>query len=161
MKEIKNERSREAQGRRAGFVSQVIALVLDAAWILLEYFVVLVIVAVLRGLFTSESFHLPKPDTWVSVIALFVIGVATLEAAWSGAGRTPGMGLIGLRVVAADGTRLGSRRAFWRAVVVLATLGLLVVTALFSRTNRSLYDKWCGSSVIYEWRPGNSVTSSS
>jgi uncharacterized RDD family membrane protein YckC len=161
VKEIKNERSREAQGRRAGFVSQVIALALDAAWILLEYFVVLVIFTVVRGLFTSESFHLPKPDTWVSVVALFVIGVATLEAAWSGAGRTPGMGLIGLRVVAADGTRLGSRRAFWRAVVVLATLGLLVVTALFSRTNRSLYDKWCGSSVIYEWRPGNSVTSSS
>ena len=49
MKEIKNERSREAQGRRAGFVSQVIALVLDAAWILLEYIVVLAIFAVLRG----------------------------------------------------------------------------------------------------------------
>ena len=159
MKEIKNKRSREAQGRRAGFVSQAIALVLDGAWILLEYIVVLAIFAVLRGLFTSASFHLPKPATWVSVIALFVIGVATLEAAWSGAGRTPGMGLIGLRVVAADGTRLGSRRAFWRAVLVLGTLGLLVVTTLFSRTNRSLYDKWCGSSVIYEWRPGNSVAS--
>jgi uncharacterized RDD family membrane protein YckC len=161
VKEIKNERSREAQGRRAGFVSQVIALALDAAWILLEYFVVLVIFTVVRGLFTSESFHLPKPDTWVSVVALFVIGVATLEAAWSGAGRTPGMGLIGLRVVAADGTRLMSRRAFWRAVLVLGTLGLLVVTTLFSRTNRSLYDKWCGSSVIYEWRPATPSSASS
>jgi hypothetical protein len=44
-------------------------------------------------------------------------------------------------------------------VLVLGTLGLLVVTSLFSRTNRSLYDKWCGSSVIYEWRPGNSIAS--
>jgi len=161
VKEIKNERSREAQGRRAGFVSQAIAVVLDAGWILLEYFVVLVIVAVLRGLFTSASFHLPKPATWVSVVALFVIGVATLQAAWSGAGRTPGMGMIGLRVVAADGTRLGSRRAFWRAVLMVGTLGLLVVTSLFSRTNRSLYDKWCGSSVIYEWRPATPSSSPS
>ena len=40
-----------------------------------------------------------------------------------------------------------------RAVLVVGTLGLLVVTSLFSRTNRSLYDKWCGSSVIYDWRP--------
>jgi uncharacterized RDD family membrane protein YckC len=161
VKEIKNERSREAQGRRAGFVSQAIALVLDFAWILLEYVVVLAIFGVVRGLFTSATFHMPKPDTWVNLVALFVIGVATLEAAWSGAGRTPGMGLIGLRVVAADGTRLGSRRAFWRAVLAVATLGLLVVTSLFSRTNRSLYDTWCGSSVIYDWRPGNSVASSS
>ena len=159
MKEIKNERSREAQGRRAGVVSQVLALVLDAGWILAEYVVLLAMFSVLRGLFTSASFQLAKPDTWVSVVLLFVIGVATLDSAWSGAGRAPGMGLLGLRVVAVDGTRLGSRRAFWRAVLVVGTLGLLVVTALFSRTNRSLYDKWCGSSVIYEWRPGNSVPS--
>ena len=160
MKEIKNERSREAQGRRAGVVSQVLALVLDAGWILIEYVVVLVVFAIVRGLFTSASFHIPKPDTWVSIVALFVIGVATLEAGWSGTGRAPGMGLLGLRVVAADGTPLGSRRAFWRSVLVVGTLGLLVVTSLFSRTNRSLYDKWCGSAVIYDWRPSTPSTPS-
>ena len=153
MKEIKNARSRQAQGTRAGFVSQVIVMVLDAGWILIEYVLVLVLVAIVRGLFTSASFHLPKPDSWVSLVALYVIGIATLEAGWSGTGRAPGMGLLGLRVVAADGSRLGSRRAFWRAVLVMSTLGLLLVTTLFSRTNRSLYDRWCGSSVVYEWRP--------
>ena len=52
----------------------------------------------------------------------------------------------------ADGTRLSPRRAFWRAVLMVATLGLLVITSLFSRTNRSLYDQWCGSAVVYDWR---------
>jgi uncharacterized RDD family membrane protein YckC len=152
VKEIKNERARAAQGTRTGFVSQAMAVVLDGAWILAEYFVLLVVFGIVRGLFTAATFDVPKPDTWVSVIALFAIGVATLESAWSGAGRAPGMGLLGLRVVAADGARLSPRRSFWRAVLVVATLGLLVVTALFSRTNRSLYDRWCGSAVIYEWR---------
>jgi uncharacterized RDD family membrane protein YckC len=153
VKEIKNARSRQAQGTRAGFVSQVIAVVLDAGWILIEYVLLLLLVALVRGLFTSATFHLPKPATWVNIVALYVIGVATLEAGWSGTGRAPGMGLLGLRVVAADGSRLGSRRSFWRAVLVMSTLGLLLVTSLFSRTNRSLYDKWCGSAVVYDWRP--------
>ena len=153
MKEIKNPRSREAQGRRAGFVSQALAIVLDAGWILGEYFLLLLIFAFVRGLFTSSGFAVPRPPGWASILFLFVIGVATLEAAWSGTGRAPGMGLLGLRVVAADGSPLGPRRAFWRAVLVVGTLGLLVVTSLFSRTNRSLYDTWCGSSVIYDWRP--------
>lgn len=155
MKEIKNTRSREAQGTRAGFVSQAIALVLDAAWILLEYLVLLLVFDIVRGLFTSHAFAMPKPPWWFSIIALFVIGVGTLEAGWSGSGRAPGMGVLGLRVVSDDGTRLSPRRAFWRAVLVVSTLGLLVVTSLFSRTNRSLYDKWCGSAVIYDWRAGS------
>jgi uncharacterized RDD family membrane protein YckC len=153
VKEIKNERARAAQGRRAGFVSQAIAFALDAGWILLEYVALLAFVAVIRGLFTSESFHIPKPDAWVSVVALVVIGVATLEAAWSGTGRAPGMGLLGLRVVAGDGSRLGRRASFWRAVVMVPTLGLGLVTVLFSRRNLSVYDRMCGSAVAYDWRP--------
>lgn len=157
MKEIKSERSRTAQGTRAGFVSQAFAGVLDAAWILLEWFLVLLVIAVLRGLFTSNPFAIPKPESWVSVVALFVIGVATLEAAWSGSGRAPGMGLLGLRVTAADGTALHPRQAFWRAVLTVATLGLGLVTVLFSRTNRSVYDHLCRSAVVYDWRPETAV----
>jgi uncharacterized RDD family membrane protein YckC len=157
VKEIKSERSRTAQGTRAGFVSQAFAGVLDAAWILLEWLLILLVFAVLRGLFTSHPFEIPKPESWVSGIALFVIGVATLEAAWSGSGRAPGMGLLGLRVTATDGAALGSRRAFWRAVVTVGTLGLGLVTVLFSRTNRSVYDHLCGSAVVYDWRPETAV----
>jgi uncharacterized RDD family membrane protein YckC len=153
VKEIKNDRARAAQGRRAGFVSQAIAFALDVGWILVEYVVVLALFGLVRGLFTSESLHIPKPDTWVSIVALFVIGVATLEAAWSGTGRAPGMGLLGLRVVASSGIRLRSRASFWRAVLMVATLGLGLVTVLFSRSNRSVYDHVCGSAVVYDWRP--------
>ena len=39
-----------------------------------------------------------------------------------------------------------------RAVLVILTLGLGVVTVLFSRRNKSLYDMVCSSSVVYGWR---------
>ena len=39
-----------------------------------------------------------------------------------------------------------------RAVLVVLTLGLGVVTVLFSRRNKSLYDMVCGSAVVYAWR---------
>jgi uncharacterized RDD family membrane protein YckC len=155
VKEIKNTRSRSAQGTRAGFVSQALAAALDAGWILLEYVGVLLVFSLVRGLFTSHAFEFVRPAVWVNIVSLCVIGVATLEAAWSGSGRAPGMGLLGLRVVAAEGTKLTPPRAFWRAVIVVSTVGLLIVTALFSRTNRSLYDRWCGSAVVYDWRAGS------
>jgi uncharacterized RDD family membrane protein YckC len=157
VKEIKNPRSRAAQGTRAGFVTQAIAGVLDAAWILLEWISLLAFFAILRFLFTSNPFEIPRPATWVNAIALFVIGVATLDAAWSGSGRAPGMGVLGLRVTAVDGTALRSRRSFWRAVVTVGTLGLGLVTVLFSRSNRSVYDHLCGSAVVYDWRPESAV----
>ena len=63
------------------------------------------------------------------------------------------MAFVGLRIVQAAGRALPARRAFWRAVIVIPTLGLGVVTVLFSKRNKSLYDMVCGSAVIYSWRP--------
>jgi uncharacterized RDD family membrane protein YckC len=82
-----------------------------------------------------------------------VIGVALLSSAWSGSGRAPGMAVLGLRVVGRDGERLSSRRAFWRAVLAVVTLGLGVLWVLVSKRNKSIYDIVCGSAVVYAWRP--------
>jgi uncharacterized RDD family membrane protein YckC len=94
----------------------------------------------------------------LNAVIVFVIGVILLWSAWSGSGRAPGMALLGLRVVARDGERLSSRRAFWRAVIGVPTLGLGVIWVLVSKKNKSLYDIVCGSAVIYEWRPRLSET---
>jgi uncharacterized RDD family membrane protein YckC len=54
--------------------------------------------------------------------------------------------------VGRDGRRLSSRRAFWRAVLGVLTLGLGVLWVLVSKKNKSLYDIVCGSAVVYDWR---------
>jgi uncharacterized RDD family membrane protein YckC len=150
--EIRNERSREAQGRRAGFVSQALATALDAVVIFALDFAVLTIVGFVRFLVNGDSFEVPQAGPGGNATLVYVIGVLLLWSSWSGSGRAPGMALIGLRVVGKDGGRLSSRRAFWRAVLAVLTVGLGVVTVLFSKRNRSLYDMICGSAVVYDWR---------
>ena len=100
---------------------------------------------------TLRALGLDGPLTGVLAI-IVVIGVLLLWSAWSGSGRAPGMGLIGLRVVGRDGEQLSSGRAFWRAVLGVLTLGLGVVWVLVSKKNKSIYDILCGSAVVYEWR---------
>jgi uncharacterized RDD family membrane protein YckC len=155
VKEIKSERAREAQGQRAGFVSQAIGVALDAAVIVVLDFVVLAAFGFLRFLVTGDSYQMPQPGPWLNALIVFLIGVFLLWSAWSGSGRAPGMAALGLRVVGRDGQRLSSRRAFWRAVLGVLTLGLGVLWVLVSKKNKSLYDLICGSAVVYEWRPSS------
>jgi uncharacterized RDD family membrane protein YckC len=153
-REIRHERARAAQGQRAGFVSQAVAGALDAGWIMVVDFVALAVVGFLRFLVTGEKYRLPQPGPGWNALLVIVIGVLLLWSAWSGSGRAPGMGVIGLRVVGRDGHQLSSRRAFWRALLGVVTLGLGILWVLVSKKNKSLYDIVCGSAVVYEWRAG-------
>jgi uncharacterized RDD family membrane protein YckC len=156
--EIRNDRSRGEQGRRAGFLSQAVGGALDAAMIVLAYATLLLLYGVVVFLVTSDPYHLPRPDPGWNALLIFVTGVFLLSSAWSGSGRAVGMAIVGLRVVGSDGRPLSPRRAFWRAVLGVATLGLGLVVVLFSKRNLSLYDMVCGSSVVYAWRPGLAET---
>ncbi len=150
---IRNERSRAAQGRRSGFVSQAVAGLLDAFTVMALYTAVLLLYGINVLFFTGNPYHLPQPEPLVSVVLYYAIGLILFTSTWSGSGRTPAMAFLGLRIVDASGRPLSPRRAFWRAAIVIPTLGLGIVTVLFSKKNKSLYDMICGSAVIYEWRP--------
>jgi uncharacterized RDD family membrane protein YckC len=152
VKEIRNERARESQGHRAGFVSQALGAALDAAAIVAIDFVLLAAFGFVRFLVTDTAYEYPQPGPALNLVIVVVTGVALLWSAWAGSGRAPGMAILGLRVVDRDGRRLSSRRAFWRAVLAVLTVGLGVLWVLVSKKNKSLYDLVCGSAVVYEWR---------
>jgi uncharacterized RDD family membrane protein YckC len=151
-REIRHERARAAQGQRAGFVSQAVSAALDVVWIMVVDFAALAAFGFLRFLATDRGYELPQPGPVWNAALIVVIGVLLLWSAWSGSGRAPGMGLIGLRVVGREGEQLSSGRAFWRALLGVLTLGLGVIWVLVSKKNKSIYDILCGSAVVYEWR---------
>lgn len=150
--QIRHQLSSEMQGKRAGFASQAVAMALDILSAVVFYFAVLLVYGVVRFVVTDSSFEMPQPGKAVNVILVLAFGWFVLAGAWSSSGRAPGMAVIGLRVVNADGDLLSRGRSRGRAVLVLLTLGLGVVTVLFSRRNKSLYDMVCGSAVVYAWR---------
>jgi uncharacterized RDD family membrane protein YckC len=140
------------QGKRAGFVSQAVAMALDLLSAVVVYFGVLLVYGAVRFVLTDSPFEMPQPGTGVNVILLLAIGWFVLAGAWSSSGRALGMALVGLRVVNADGDLLRPSQSRVRAVLVVLTLGLGVVTVLFSRRNKSLYDMVCKSAAVYDWR---------
>jgi uncharacterized RDD family membrane protein YckC len=150
--QIRHQRSLEVQGKRAGFASQAVAMALDILSAVVVYFAVLLVYGAVRFVLTDSPFEMPQPGTAVNVILLIAFGWFVLAGAWSTSGRAPGMALVGLRVVNPDGDLLRRTQARLRAVLVVLTLGLGVVTVLFSRRNKSLYDMVCGSAVVYDWR---------
>jgi uncharacterized RDD family membrane protein YckC len=150
--QIREQRSREAQGKRAGFASQAVAMALDIVSAVVFYFAVLFVYGTVRFVVTDSAFAMPQPGKLANILLVLAFGWFVLAGAWSSSGRAPGMALVGLRVVSDDGDLLLRGKARVRAVLVILTLGLGVVTVLFSRRNKSLYDMLCGSAVVYAWR---------
>lgn len=70
------------------------------------------------------------------------------------AGRTPGMALVGLRIVTRTGASLPGRRATIRVLalpVSLLSAGLGLIGVLLDRERRALHDVLAGSTVVYDW----------
>lgn len=100
----------------------------------------------------------PRRFDWEapSVLGLGGLGwailIAYLTVGWSGAGRTFGKQVMGLRVERADGHRLGLGLAFVRAALcALVPIGLF--WSLVSRTSASAQDLLVRTRVVYDWRP--------
>jgi uncharacterized RDD family membrane protein YckC len=82
--------------------------------------------------------------------------VAYFVAFWNGAGRTPGMQLLGLRVRDASGGPPSFGRSLVRALVTWFSILIFFlgyVPVLFSRRRRSLPDLVAGTEVVYRPQP--------
>ncbi|MBW3605321.1 MAG: RDD family protein [Actinobacteria bacterium] len=143
----------DVTGHYAGPVTRLVAHVLD--------------VAVAAGAFTFTSGALSSLLTTVGVPVdeitrggvLFVAAfIAWLFLYWwagtAVAGRTPGMAVVGLRIVTREGLPLSGRRASVRVLVLplsIALLGLGLIGIVVDRERRGLHDVAAGSTVVYDW----------
>lgn len=151
------------EGRAAGFITRMLAYLLDV--------LVLTVILALGGWLFIQIDNLLKevlPEeldlgisgaTLFAIITPFVI-IFYYVMFWSLTGRTPGKGLLGLRVIQTDGLPPTIGRSFLRLVgylvsIVVFFLGFLWV--LIDDERKGWHDHMAGTWVVYDWsqrRPG-------
>jgi uncharacterized RDD family membrane protein YckC len=143
---------RERRPIYAGAFSRLLALVLDAGVV---YGSLLLITAAIAALVNAFSSGDQNADTAVIAVGFFawsVIAIAYLVIFWSGAGRTPGMSFVAIRMLSEDGkpVRPGQafRRTIWLGISALPFL-LGFWGVLFERERRGWPDRRAHTVVCY------------
>ena len=147
-------RAREAmeqQGHYAGSVSRLLAYAADTF---------LIGIAFTAGL-ALLRFAVDAATPWTLNVEGVAFAIGTLAwsalyfgSSWVGFARSPGMSLLGLRIVRADGSELDRRHALIRLLAFplgFLTLGLGFLGIVLGRTHQALYDRIADTAVVYDW----------
>ncbi|HWQ01480.1 MAG TPA: RDD family protein, partial [Gaiellaceae bacterium] len=141
-----------ADGGTSGFgglATRAVGLVVDSALALAAYLVAAGAVALVvslagslrHGLLTGSLFG----AGWMLVVAVYFVFF------WSTAGQTPGMRLMGIRVVTGAGAAPSVLRSIVRFVGLVLAIALLFLgflPVLFDRRRRALQDYLAGTAVV-------------
>jgi len=140
-----------AAERPAGIVTRILAALIDG--VVVAALTGAVFGAVVAGMFVVNPVSFRWPHGLLAEASLVTVGVAVgyLTVGWATAGRTVGGAVLGVRVVANGGGRIGWTRSACRALLcVLVPLGLLWVAV--SARRRSVQDLVVRSTVLYDAR---------
>jgi uncharacterized RDD family membrane protein YckC len=141
-------------GNYAGPVTRLGAYAVDAFAVVTTYGLMLSLISFVWQLLTREDLALPVSDSLVWLIGLGIWTLVYFGGCWALAAKTPGMAVLGIRVVERDGKDLHVRRAFLRALAFplsFALLGLGFVGIVVGRERRALHDVIAGTTVVYDW----------
>jgi uncharacterized RDD family membrane protein YckC len=135
-------------GARAGLVTRSLANIADLFVVVLLLVGGYLALAAARFLVSPTSFAFPVPSAGALLITGLCLQALYFTVTWAVVGGTYGNRLLGLRVVADGGTRLGWGRCAVRAALcTIFPIGLLWV--LVSQENRSVQDLVLRTSVTY------------
>jgi uncharacterized RDD family membrane protein YckC len=143
-----------AVGHYAGPWSRLAAYVIDAFLVGVSYSVLTAGVVWIIQLVLAEDVDPSDPGTIASSILLTVWYFLYFAVPWAISGRTPGMLVLGVRVVRRDGSVLDAGHAFLRALVFplsFILLGLGLVGIVVGREHRALHDVIAKTTVVYSW----------
>jgi uncharacterized RDD family membrane protein YckC len=140
-------------GHYAGGASRLAAWIIDAAASTGAFTVALAAVSYGATVITGHSVSYSRSNWIVATIYglwLFVY----FAYPWALSGKSLGMAVLGIRVVAKDGAHAGWRRAVVRTLALplsFLLLGLGLVPILLQKQNRALHDFIAGTAVVYAW----------
>ncbi len=141
------------QGYYAGAATRLAAFVADQILAGALFAAGTAIVAWVVALVTHQQVDVRLP-AWALALVLGGWLFAYFAYPWAMSGKTPGMALLGIRVVRADGAGAGAREAVVRTLVLplsFLTVGIGFLPILVGRHRRALHDLLAGTAVVYAW----------
>ncbi len=93
-------------------------------------------------------------NRWVWIVGFAVWAYVYMAVGLTITGRTPGKGLLGLKVVTRVGEPIGAGRASLRVLaepLSFVAFGLGLVGIVIGRERRALHDVIAGTAVVYDW----------
>ena len=140
-------------GRYGGPITRLLSFMLDTVVVTTGFTVIVAGFNFLIDLLSSGSVVIANTGLWYGV-GLAVFAILYMWLSLGIFGKTLGMTVLGLRVVAYDGSVLSGKRAFVRTITLplsFALLGLGLFGIVFGRERRAWHDHFAGSAVVYDW----------
>jgi uncharacterized RDD family membrane protein YckC len=141
------------QGHYANAVTRLAAFAVDQSLATGLFAVTTAVIAWAISLVTSDQITW-RPPAWLTGLLLTCWLFIYYAYPWAVSGKTPGMALLGIRVVRADGAPARPRNAIVRTLTFplgFLTLGLGFLPIIFGRQHRALYDSIANTAVVYSW----------
>jgi uncharacterized RDD family membrane protein YckC len=142
------------QGDYSGVVSRLAAFALDAVLSYLVFTLALAAVNFSVSIVVGHSVH------WSRSSSIVVLGISVVwefvyfAYSWATTGKTPGMVVMGIRVVRADGAHAETWRAVVRTLILPVSIALFFVSIplmLLQRQHQAPHDLIAGTTVVYAW----------
>jgi uncharacterized RDD family membrane protein YckC len=146
-------RAMSHQGHYAGALSRLLAYGADLLIITVVYAAALALLEFAINAATPWHVNLKNGYALV-LLGEFLWAAVYFGSSWVVSARSPGMSLLGLRIVRSDGSTLDRRRAIIRLAAFplgFLTLGLGFLGIIFGRTHQAIYDRIARTAVIYDW----------
>mgnify|MGYP001408183421 CR=1 FL=1 len=146
-------RALEHQGRYAGAVTRLLAYLADVTIISILFSGSVALVTAAIDVATPWTVEVTKNSTPV-IILYFLWAALYFGNSWVLRAKSPGMSLLGLRIVRADGSELDKRHALIRLICFplgFLTLGAGFLGIIFGKTRQAIYDRLADTAVVYGW----------
>ena len=153
------------QGQYAGFISRFLAFLIDIILVIITVTVAGSVTTLIIDFFGLANFF-QQLETGTGLQGSFLRaftafwGVTSISflyfvLSWTvTSGKTVGKGLLGLRIVPMDGSRITLLKSIWRYImfwVSVFAFGLGILWILVSDNRQGWHDKSANTCVIYDW----------
>jgi uncharacterized RDD family membrane protein YckC len=142
------------QGDYCGAVSRLGAFALDLVVSYFLFTLALAAVSFSVSIVVGHSVHYSRSGSVVILAISIVWEFWYFMYCWATTGKTPGMALVGIRVVRADGAHAEPWRGVVRTLVLPFSVAFFFVSLpliLLQREHQAPHDLAAGTAVVYAW----------